>query len=100
MTVAIGRVAGVQSVGEYSFVMTLAVLFTFLAHLGIPELLVRELARCREDNQAVARMVGNAMSVCSLVGPVTILAMAAIVRLTAASRSIPNSMSRSRFVSY
>lgn len=80
VVVAIGRLAGVKSVGDFSFVVTFVLLFTFIAQMGIPDLLVRELARRRDDRQAVTHLVGNAISICALLGPVAIFAMAAVVR--------------------
>jgi len=78
--VSIGRLAGVESVGDFSFVVTFLAFFVFIAQMGIPNLLVRELARCRDDRQAVAHMVGNAISICTFLGPLAIFAMVVVIR--------------------
>lgn len=79
--VAIGRLGGVESVGDYSFVVVFVSLFVFIAQMGIPNLLIREVARRRDDPEAVSHLVGNAISVCAFMGPLAIVLMAMVVQL-------------------
>lgn len=49
ITIIIGRLFGVERVGEFAFVMTLGTMFTFLATLGLPWAIIREVATHREQ---------------------------------------------------
>ncbi|MBN1872945.1 MAG: flippase [Anaerolineae bacterium] len=44
ITIVIGRLFGAERVGEFAFVMTFNLMFTFFATLGIPWALIREVA--------------------------------------------------------
>ena len=64
-TIAIARLEGPKGLGQFQFALTLTLLLSFLVMLGLPKLLVRELARHPANSRT---WVDSAMFVCSLCG--------------------------------
>lgn len=75
--VVIARFAGVEQVGDFSFVMTYALTLSFLSHFGMGLLLMREVARHRER---VHEYVGNALTLSLGLGLFSVIVMGALVR--------------------
>ncbi len=78
ITIVIGRIFGPAAVGDFGFVITFSIMFTFLASAGLPVTLIREIATHREQ---VHRYAGNSLSIVSLAGLATIPVMWSIVTL-------------------
>lgn len=76
--IIVGRLAGAENVGDYSFVVTYTMAFTFLTDLGLGWLLIREVARRRDE---VTRYVGNAFAVSTVMGVISLAAMGLFVNL-------------------
>ncbi len=76
--IIIGRLAGAENVGDFSFVVTYTMAFTFLTDLGLGWLLSREVARNRDE---VARYVENALVVSLVMGCVSLIVMGLLVNL-------------------
>jgi len=78
ITIVIARVFGPQEVGDFAFVITFTMLFTFFSTAGVTWTLIREVATHREQ---VQRYADNGLSIVILMGAVTIPLMVAIVAL-------------------
>lgn len=59
IVVVIARWAGVEQVGEFTFVMTMTLAFGFINHLGLTLLLIREIA---QQQERVHEYLGNALT--------------------------------------
>jgi O-antigen/teichoic acid export membrane protein len=64
-TILVARTEGPKAFGEYQFALTVTLLLSFLVMLGLPKLLVRELAR---DPRATVPWVESATFVSLLIG--------------------------------
>jgi len=49
ITIIIGRLFGAERVGEFAFVMTFGLMFTFLSTAGMPWAMIREVATHRDQ---------------------------------------------------
>jgi O-antigen/teichoic acid export membrane protein len=78
VTVFIARLAGVQSLGVYSFAITFTTAAALLADLGISLLLIREIARERD---AVQKYLNNAFTISVFLSPIAFLAIAGTINL-------------------
>jgi O-antigen/teichoic acid export membrane protein len=78
ITIVIARMFGPNEVGDFSFVVTFAMLFTFMSTAGLSWSLIRETATHRD---AVERYAGNGLSLAMLSGLVTVPLMVGIVSL-------------------
>jgi O-antigen/teichoic acid export membrane protein len=74
----IGHLAGAENLGDFSFVVTYTMVFTFLPDLGLGWLLTREVARRRDQ---VGRYIGNAFTVSLVMGTVSLVAMGLLIHL-------------------
>jgi O-antigen/teichoic acid export membrane protein len=81
----IGRLAGVENVGDFSFVITYNLAFTFLTDLGLGWLLSREVARYKDE---VGRYVGNAFVVSLLMSGVSLVVMGLLINLLGYSQHL------------
>lgn len=81
----IGRLAGAENVGDFSFVVTYNLAFTFLTDLGLGWLLTREVARYKDE---VARYVGNAFVVSLLMSGVSLAVMGLLINLLGYSQHL------------
>ena len=70
--VYLARLASAELLGQYATTITLIMLFSTLARFGLPSLLIREIARSREDPEKVDNLVNAAL------GLTTILSATAI----------------------
>jgi O-antigen/teichoic acid export membrane protein len=59
--VYLARLANPEILGQYATTITLTVLFLTLAKYGLPSLLIREIARSRENPEQVDRLVNAAL---------------------------------------
>jgi O-antigen/teichoic acid export membrane protein len=69
ITIIIGRLFGAEQVGDFAFVMTFSLIFTFLSTAGVPWALIREVATHRDQ---VDRYVANGMIIVTGTGLATI----------------------------
>ncbi len=69
ITIVIGRLYGAERVGEFAVVMTLSLLFTFLASAGLNWSLIRETATHRDQ---IHRYAGNGFTLVFFTGSITI----------------------------
>ena len=76
--IVVGRLVGAENVGDYSFVVTYSMAFTFLTDLGLGWLLKREVARHRDE---VARYVGNAFVASLLTSSFSVIVMGLLINL-------------------
>ncbi len=70
--VYLARLASAELLGQYATIITLITLFSTLARFGLPSLLIREIARNRENSGKIDNLVNAA------IGLTTILSVAAI----------------------
>jgi O-antigen/teichoic acid export membrane protein len=70
--VYLARLASAELLGQYATTITLITLFSTLARFGLPSLLIREIARSRENPEKVDNLVNAAL------GLTTVLSVAAI----------------------
>ncbi len=77
IVIAIARWSGVEQVGQFSFVMNYALVFSFINHFGLLLLLVREIAQQR---QRLHDYLGNALSLALGFGLLNLLLMGLIAR--------------------
>ncbi|MBN1584438.1 MAG: flippase [Anaerolineae bacterium] len=73
ITIIVGRLFGPQKVGEFAFVLSLSLMFTFLATLGLPAAIIREVATHRDQAHHYAE---KAMTIVLVAGVATIPLMA------------------------
>ena len=59
--VYLARLASAEMLGQYATTITLTVLFSTLAKYGLPSLLIREIARSRENPDQVDKLVNAAL---------------------------------------
>jgi O-antigen/teichoic acid export membrane protein len=69
ITIIIGRLFGAERVGEFAFVMTLSLMFTFLSTAGMPLALIREVATHRGQAHRYAE---NGLTIVAVTGLATI----------------------------
>ncbi len=72
IVVVIARWQGVEQVGDFSFVMTYTLTFSFLNNMGLIVLLMREISQKRD---MVHKYVENALTLCLFLGGVSVAAM-------------------------
>jgi O-antigen/teichoic acid export membrane protein len=77
--VYLARLANAEMLGQYATTITLTVLFSTLAKYGLPSLLIREIARSRENPEKVDKLVNAAL------GLTMVLSAAAIGLMLATS---------------
>jgi len=77
--VYLARLASAELLGQYATTITLVTLFSTIARFGLPSLLIREIARSRENPEKVDNLVNAAL------GLTTILSAAAIGLMLIAS---------------
>lgn len=68
----LARLAGPELLGEYVTVISLATVFVFVAGFGLPRLLMREVARVREDKKEVAKLVNASLGVVLIISLISI----------------------------
>ncbi len=78
INILIARLFGAERVGEFAFVMTFSLLFTFLATAGMPWALIREVST---HPGRVRRYAENGLSIVTTTGLLTIPLMAAVALL-------------------
>lgn len=78
ITIIIGRLFGAERVGEFAFVMTFSLMFTFLATAGIPWALIREIAAHRGQAHRYAE---NGVIIVACAGLITVPLMVVIAAL-------------------
>jgi O-antigen/teichoic acid export membrane protein len=69
ITIVIGRLFGAEQVGEFAFVMTFSLIFTFLATAGVPWSIIREVATHRSQARDYA---DNGLTIVTLTSLATI----------------------------
>ncbi|MDY6876696.1 MAG: flippase [Chloroflexota bacterium] len=69
ITIIIGRLFGAERVGEFAFVMTFSLIFTFLSTAGIPWAMIREVATHRDQ---AFRYAENGLTIVTFTGLCTI----------------------------
>ena len=92
--VYLARLASAELLGQYATIITLITLFSTIARFGLPSLLIREIARNREDPEKIDNLVNSAL------GLTTILSAAAIglMLITSVLLSYPSVMFRACMV--
>lgn len=78
ITIVIARLFGPEKVGDFAFVTTFILLFTFLSSAGVPWALVRETAIHRDKAH---RYASNGLALVSLTGLISVPLMVGIVTL-------------------
>ena len=78
ITIVIARLFGPEKVGDFAFVTTFILLFTFLSSAGVPWALVREMAIHRDKAH---RYASNGLALVSLTGLISVPLMVGIVTL-------------------
>lgn len=78
MYVLISRIEGPELLGQYSLVLAWVLLFQAMATFGIPEFLLREIGRCRDQDAVYA---GRGLAVGSATTIVAMLIMGATVSM-------------------
>lgn len=64
--VYLARLASAELLGQYATIITLAGLFSTLARFGLPSLLIREIARRRDNPEQVDKLVNAAIGLTSI----------------------------------
>jgi O-antigen/teichoic acid export membrane protein len=64
--VYLARLASAELLGQFATIITLAGLFSTLARFGLPSLLIREIARSRENPEQVDRLVNAAIGLTAI----------------------------------
>ena len=78
ITIVIGRLLGAERVGEFAFVMTFTLMFTFLSTVGIPWTLIREVATHLDQAHRYAE---NGLTIVTATGLATVPLMIAAAAL-------------------
>jgi O-antigen/teichoic acid export membrane protein len=78
ITILIARLFGPEQVGQFAFLMTFSMVFTFLSSAGVPLALFREVAVHRDQ---VDRYVGNGLALVGISGLITIPVMYGVATL-------------------
>ncbi len=78
ITIIIGRLFGAERVGEFAFVMTFSLMFSFLSTAGIPWAMIREVATHRDQAH---RYTQNGLTIVTATGLTAIPLMIAIALL-------------------
>ncbi len=78
IVIFIARLSGAEDVGDFSFVITFTWAFNFLTDLGMGRLLVREVAKRRDE---VERYVNNSLTICLFLGVISVLVITGSIRL-------------------
>jgi len=85
ITIVIARLFGPEEVGDFAFVVTFTMLFTFLSSAGVPWALIRETATHRDEAH---RYASNGLGLVSLAGLISVPLMVGIVTLLGYSPGI------------
>lgn len=78
ITIVVGRLFGAEQVGEFAFVMTFSLMFTFLSTAGVPWAMIREVATHRDQAR---NYVANGLTIVTLTGLATIPLMIVVAWL-------------------
>ncbi len=78
ITIIIGRLFGAERVGEFAFVMTFSLIFTFLSTVGMPWAMIREVATHRDQAHRYAE---NGLTIVTATGLITVPLMIATAAL-------------------
>lgn len=73
--VYLARLTGADLLGQYATLLTLILLFSTLARFGLPSLLIREIARSRENPEKVDNLVKAALGLTTSLSIVAIVLM-------------------------
>jgi O-antigen/teichoic acid export membrane protein len=76
--IVIARLSGVEQVGDFTFVLAFTLAFSFLIDFGLSWLLIREVTKRRQD---VKRYINNALTMCLLLGIISLLLMTGGIHL-------------------
>ena len=70
--VYLARLASAELLGQFATIITLITLFSTLARFGLPSLLIREIARNREDPVKIDNLVNSALGLTAILSAVAI----------------------------
>lgn len=88
--VYLARLASAELLGQYATIITLITLFSTLARFGLPSLLIREIARNRENPEIVDNLVNAALGLTAILSVVSI----GLMLITSVSLNYPDVMFR------
>jgi O-antigen/teichoic acid export membrane protein len=74
----LARLASAELLGQYATMIAFVGLFSTIAQFGLPSLLIREIARSRENPEQVAKLVNAALGLTAILSVTTIGLMFAI----------------------
>jgi O-antigen/teichoic acid export membrane protein len=88
--VYLARRASAELLGQYATIIALTVLFSTLARFGLPSLLIREIARSRENREKVDNLVNAALGLTTVLSAIAV----GLLLITAVLLNYPSIMFR------